>query len=147
MLWNRWWNAMDEFAKTMYEQWRFEDDNEIDWGDYTKKIEKINHFLNGEIAEEIKSDISKQVWKIEENAFIAGFCFGSEKLKREFFDKETKINDYLDKFHFLIAALFCVRISIKGNEDVIPTSETVSEALLSIGESLDEICNNLYEIL
>ncbi|MDE6749898.1 MAG: hypothetical protein K2K21_12680 [Lachnospiraceae bacterium] len=69
---------MKEFAKMIYEQWRNNGsgtDNDIDWGDYDEAINRIYDFLNAKIADELEQAINKRVWKVEENAFIAGFGY------------------------------------------------------------------------
>ena len=77
---------MNEFAKMIYEQWRFKgtdengNDNEVDWGEYGETVEKIYDFLNENIAFELECAINKKVWTVEENAFIAGFSYACKCL-------------------------------------------------------------------
>lgn len=77
---------MDEFAKMIYEQWRFKDvdengnDNNIDWGEYNETVEKIYDFLNENIACDLECAINKKVWEVEQNAFIAGFGYACKCL-------------------------------------------------------------------
>ena len=52
---------MEEFAKMIYSQWQNED-NTISWDD------------------NIERTINKRVWKVQENAFIAGFSYACKCL-------------------------------------------------------------------
>ena len=36
---------MDEFAKMIYEYWRSNNENNIDWGNYLEAIENIHNYL------------------------------------------------------------------------------------------------------
>ena len=69
---------MDEIVKMIYEHWRGNDENNIDWGNYLEAIENIHNYLNGQLANDIESEINKQVWAVEENAFVAGFKYACE---------------------------------------------------------------------
>lgn len=73
---------MHEFARMIYEQWRNKEENSsvIDWGDYSETVEKIYDFLNKDIAFDLERAINKRVWKVEENAFIAGFAYACKCL-------------------------------------------------------------------
>lgn len=65
---------MEEFAKMIYSQWQNED-NTISWDDYDEVIGKLYEILNDKLADDIERTINKRVWKVQENAFIAGFSY------------------------------------------------------------------------
>lgn len=71
---------MNEFARMIYKQWRNKDDNDIDWGNYNEVVGQIHDFLSENIAEDLECIINRQVWKVEENAFIAGFAYACKCL-------------------------------------------------------------------
>lgn len=70
---------MEEFAKMIYSQWQNED-NTISWDDYDEVIGKLYEILNSELADDIERTINKRVWKVQENAFIAGFSYACKYL-------------------------------------------------------------------
>lgn len=73
---------MEEFVRMIYKQWRHKKENTdaIDWGDYSKTIEKIYDFLNEDIAFDLENAINEKAWRIEENAFITGFSYACKCL-------------------------------------------------------------------
>lgn len=73
---------MDEFLKMIYKQWcrNEENENSINWGNFDEAVAKIEEILNEKIATDIECSINKEAWKIEENAFIAGFEYASKCL-------------------------------------------------------------------
>lgn len=75
---------MEEFARMIYSQWRNKStpgtDSDIDWGDYDEAINRIYDFLNEKIAGNLERAINQRVWKVEENAFIAGFAYACKCL-------------------------------------------------------------------
>lgn len=71
---------MNEFAKMIYSQWRSKEENDVDWGDYQETVNRIYDFLNGEIGAQLERAINKKVWRVEENAFIAGFGYACKCL-------------------------------------------------------------------
>ena len=70
---------MEEFAKMIYSQWQNED-NTISWDDYDEVIGKLYEILNDKLADDIEITINKRVWKVQENAFIAGFSYACKCL-------------------------------------------------------------------
>ena len=70
---------MEEFAKMIYSQWQNED-NTISWDDYNEVIGKLYEILNDKLADDIERTINKRVWKVQENAFIAGFSYACKCL-------------------------------------------------------------------
>lgn len=75
---------MNEFARMIYEQWRHDteigENGDIDWGDYDETVNRIYDFLNEKIATDLEIAINKRVWRVEENAFIAGFGYACKCL-------------------------------------------------------------------
>lgn len=78
---------MEQFARMIYEQWINATDEcdygngaSIDWGDYGETVNKIYEFLNEKIATDLECAINKGVWKVQENAFIAGFGYACKCL-------------------------------------------------------------------
>lgn len=77
---------MEEFARMIYQKWREQTDgkgnavNDIDWGEYENATSKIYDFLNEKLATDLECAINKRVWKVEENAFIAGFGYACKCL-------------------------------------------------------------------
>lgn len=73
---------MEEFAKMIYEQWRNSDESEkLSWGqEYDDAWKKVYDILNPELASDIEGSINKQVWNIQEKAFIAGFGYACKCL-------------------------------------------------------------------
>ena len=67
---------MEEFAKMIYKKWFEEEAGNLSWGDY----DKIHEILKEELAEEIECSINKNVWDIQEKAFIAGFSYACKCL-------------------------------------------------------------------
>lgn len=62
-------------------------------------------------------------------------------------EKEDKIYDCICKIGFLVDNLECIRISVKGNEDVIPKPQVVDNALFSIIESMEPLVKEIIELL
>jgi hypothetical protein len=73
---------MEEFAKMIYSQWQNED-NTISWDDYNEVIGKLYEILNSKLADNIERTINKRVWKVQENAFIAGFSYACKCLSND----------------------------------------------------------------
>ncbi|MDE6914928.1 MAG: hypothetical protein K2P35_14735 [Lachnospiraceae bacterium] len=71
---------MHEFAEMIYNQWRNKEEENMDWGDYYEIVSRIYDFLNEKIAQELECAINTRVWKVEENAFIAGFSYACKCL-------------------------------------------------------------------
>lgn len=77
---------MEEFAKMIYRQWRnslaegSDEYNDIDWADYNEAIARLHDFLNENIANELEYAINRNVWTVEQNAFIAGFGYACKCL-------------------------------------------------------------------
>jgi hypothetical protein len=71
---------MEEFAKMIYKKWFEEEAGNLSWGDYDKAVTKIHEILKEELAEEIECSINKNVWDIQERAFIAGFSYACKCL-------------------------------------------------------------------
>jgi hypothetical protein len=71
---------MEEFAKMIYKKWFEEEAGNLSWGDYDKAVAKIHEILKEELAEEIECSINKNVWDIQEKAFIAGFSYACKCL-------------------------------------------------------------------
>lgn len=71
---------MEEFAKMIYKKWFEEEARNLSWGDYDKAVAKIHEILKEELAEEIECSINKNVWDIQERAFIAGFSYACKCL-------------------------------------------------------------------
>lgn len=71
---------MEEFAKMIYKKWFEEEAGNLSWGDYDKAVAKIHEILKEELAEEIECSINKNVWDIQERAFIAGFSYACKCL-------------------------------------------------------------------
>lgn len=124
---------MDEIVKMIYEHWRYEDDNNIDWGNYLEAVENIHNYLNGELANDIESKINSQVWTVEKNAFVAGFKYACEcisngqkntvrmsrneeyvKTERE---RITELINNIDNLKILGEIYKCIVIMMKGVSD------------------------------
>lgn len=71
---------MEEFEKMIYKKWFEEEAGNLSWGDYDKAVAKIHEILKEELAEEIECSINKNVWDIQEKAFIAGFSYACKCL-------------------------------------------------------------------
>ena len=71
---------MEEFAKMIYKKWFEEEARNLSWGDYDKAVAKIHEILKEELAEEIECSINKNVWDLQERAFIAGFSYACKCL-------------------------------------------------------------------
>ena len=62
-------------------------------------------------------------------------------------DCNNTIYETLNNIKFALSNLACIRISIKGNEDVIPNPETIEEALYTIENLIEEKLDIIYKTL
>lgn len=62
-----------------------------------------------------------------------------------------EINDAIcesvSEIKFALSNLTCVRISAKGNEDVVPNPETLDNALYSVELMIERETDNIYKLL
>ena len=81
---------MNEFMKMIYESWRNneknENENTISWANFGEATEALENYLNYEIAQKLEEALNREAWKIEENAFIAGFAYASKCLSNGKFE-------------------------------------------------------------
>lgn len=73
---------MEEFAKMIYKQWCNSDEvGKIAWDQgYDDAWAKVYGILNEDLALRIEQSVNKQVWNIQEKAFIAGFDYACKCL-------------------------------------------------------------------
>ena len=57
------------------------------------------------------------------------------------------IYESVSEIKFAVSNLACVRISVKGNEDVKPTPETLDSALCFLEQMIDREVDNIYKLL
>ena len=57
------------------------------------------------------------------------------------------IYEAVSNIKFALSNLACVRISVKGNEDVIPNPETLDNALYNIERSIEAEIDAIYKAL
>lgn len=76
-----------------------------------------------------------------------GYMRGYKQAHSEHLEKENNIYDYVGRIGFLADNLDCVRISVKGNEDIIPGPEIIDNALFSIREALIKLVDDIRELV
>lgn len=57
------------------------------------------------------------------------------------------IYESVSEIKFAVSNLACVRISIKGNEDMKPAPETLDDALCFLEQMIDREVDNIYKLL
>lgn len=137
-------NTIEAFIKT---ELNFEH-NKLN--DFNLKHEQKECKLKQEFCNQIMKNInnpSPDIYKSLEELFDYGFMYGYQQACVDNLHKDDELYDYANRIDFLLDNLDCVRISIKGNTDIVPSQETVDNALFANCEAIRGFVDNIRKIV
>ena len=115
--------------------------------DYTLDVEICDGFFR-RLYDQPANNYFNNLVKLYDYGFMQGYNQAQKEYNRDYIRSIiNNISDHIDKLEFLSDNLECVRISLKGNDEVIPSTNTIDSALYSVYTTMEILIEKMRDIL